>query len=115
MPSLERSINSKRGQAFLRELILALNALPEKILIYGDFENSDGYCVMGACLKYRNLNVREIDDSNEGLGSIFNIHTEFIEKVIDVNDSPRIIETQTKRWHRVRDWAVSNLKTKEKI
>jgi hypothetical protein len=50
----DRSINSKAGQAALRELEAALLALPDKRLIAGELENADGeVCAIGALAKFR--------------------------------------------------------------
>lgn len=53
--------NGKRGQAFLRECLAALDAMPEKKLYSGHLVGEDGSCcTMGAVVKARGLEVPEI-------------------------------------------------------
>lgn len=42
------AIRGKRGQAFLRELVAALDAMPEKRLIANDLEQAGNVCAIAA-------------------------------------------------------------------
>ncbi len=54
-----RQIKSKRGQAFLRELLAALEALPEKKLIEGAIAKGDHVCALGALAMKRRVDAGE--------------------------------------------------------
>ena len=63
--AVERSIKGQRGQAFLRELAAAMDAMPEKVLIAGELESEKGECcTIGVVCKARALDVSRIDYEN---------------------------------------------------
>jgi hypothetical protein len=49
------AIRGRRGQAFLRELLVALDALPEHKLIANELEKDGAVCALGAVGKARGL------------------------------------------------------------
>lgn len=56
------AIRGKRGQAFLRELIAALDAMPEKRLAPESLVTADGeYCALGVVGAARGIKLEEID------------------------------------------------------
>ncbi len=57
--NLKRQINGKRGQAFLRELLGALEALPEKALIEGHVSAAGMVCTFGALALKRRTDAGE--------------------------------------------------------
>ena len=69
------AIRGKRGQAFLREMLAALDALPEKRLISEDLERADGQvCALGSVGKARNLDMSEMDPEDpDTVAGKFNI------------------------------------------
>ena len=50
-----RAINGRRGQALLRELEVALVALPSQQLVSGDLVLDDGGCALGALAVHRTM------------------------------------------------------------
>jgi hypothetical protein len=46
--AVRSAIRGKRGQAFLREMLAALDALPDKRLIRNELEVNGEYCALGA-------------------------------------------------------------------
>jgi hypothetical protein len=89
------AIRGKRGQAFLRELIDALDAMPVKRLIPGALRKDGEVCAMGAIGAKRGVNLEALDpDDYEGDA-----------------DWRWDKETPEERWARVREWAVNQLKT----
>jgi hypothetical protein len=60
--NVERELRSKRGQAFLNELAVQMDAMPEKVLIAHELINqSGGCCTMGVVCKARKLDVSKIE------------------------------------------------------
>ena len=50
----------KRGQQFFKDLVAALDALPEKVLIADDLQNDEGdVCALGAVGLKRGINNEE--------------------------------------------------------
>lgn len=62
--AVKSAMRGQRGQAFLREMLAALYALPEKRLIQNDLvdEYDDGaVCALGAVGRARNLDMAKVD------------------------------------------------------
>lgn len=112
--NLRRAIAGKRGQAFFRELIAALDALPEKKLVAGDLEYQGQYCALGALGKARGMDVAGIDPYDDvGIARKFDIPRHIACETMHVNDDYDTYwgaATPEDRFDRVRRWAVENLK-----
>ena len=60
------AIRGKRGQAMLREVLAALDAMPEKTLAAHSLKNEDGdFCTLGALGAARGLELPQIDPLDE--------------------------------------------------
>lgn len=60
--AVESAIRGRRGQAFLREMLEALDALPARRLISGEFVDGRGeHCALGAVALKRGLAAQGID------------------------------------------------------
>lgn len=106
------AIEGKRGQAFLRELKVALNTLPTQELIAGDFECEGSYCALGAIAKARGLDLAGLDaeDANK-VGRAFGIAESMAREITYVNDEDGgCNETPSRRWIRVNKWVLANIK-----
>jgi hypothetical protein len=56
-----------RGQSFLKEMLAAFDALPERKLIASGLEVDGNVCALGAVGKARAMDMRKIDpDDHEG-------------------------------------------------
>jgi hypothetical protein len=102
----------KRGQAFFRDLIAALDALPEKRLIKDSLQEPSGeVCALGALGKARGLDMAPLDpDDPETVSGVFDIATALGREVVFVNDEMGPYkETPEARFIRVRKWAESQL------
>lgn len=108
------AIRGKRGQAFLRDLVAALDAMPEKKLIEGDLQDEGGaVCALGALGVKRGLDVESMDTYDyEALGKTFNIAHQLAQEVMFENDEAcwRGRETPEERWARVRAWSVAQIR-----
>lgn len=107
------AIRGKRGQAFFKALVEALDALPEKKLIQGDIVDDSGcVCALGALGKARGIDLDSLDTYDyDSLGATFNIAHQLAQEVMFENDEAgRRTETPEQRWERVRKWAASNIR-----
>lgn len=116
------AIRGRRGQAFLREMLAALDALPVHQLIYG-FLRSDGdewhdggVCALGAVGARRGMDLELLDPHDrERTAAAFGISEALTAEVEYVNDEGTWAdETPKQRWERVRAWVVEQIRTEEK-
>lgn len=106
------AIKGQRGQTFLRELVEALDAMPEKRLIDEDLVSEDGYeaCALGVLGKAKRIDMGRLDTyDTEGLGAAFNIAHQLAAEVMFINDDEYRHATPEERWRNVREWAASKL------
>lgn len=123
------AIRGKRGQAFLREMLEALDAMPEKKLIANDLEVADGsVCAIGAVGKARGVDMSALDPEDyERVASAFGINEKLAQEIVYINDESAWWETDETgkairegdsfkritpegRWRRVRAWVSSQIK-----
>ena len=68
------SIRGKRGQAFLKEMLAALDAMPEKKLIANELEHNGCVCAIGSVGKARGVDMTDLDPENyERVAATFDI------------------------------------------
>lgn len=106
------SIRGKRGQAFLREALAALDALPEKRLISNDLQAEGSYCTLGAVGKARGIDMTGIDPyDRETVAQTFGVAGALAAEIMWLNDDEYYWggETPEDRWTRVRKWIVSQI------
>lgn len=113
------AIRGKRGQAFLRELIEALDALPEPRLIPNNLEHAGNVCAIGSVGLKRGVDMSVIDiDDYDKIAAVFGIAHQLVQEIEFMNDegygdwdseSRQIVRTPEGRWSFMRAWAVSNL------
>lgn len=126
------AIRGKRGQAFLKEMLAALDAMPEKRLVAEDLETADGaVCALGAVGKARGVDMKPIDPEDYGrVAATFGIAGPMAQEIMYVNDEigpdwveaygppryrghkvyARIDVTPEKRFEKVHAWVVSKIK-----
>lgn len=109
--TVARTLRGKRGQQFLRELIAALDALPEKILIAGELITEHGECcAIGAVCKARSLDVSHVDYYDpERVGNLMGISSVMAAEIAFENDEAWADYGPELRWKRMREWATENL------
>lgn len=109
------AMNGKRGQAFLRETLAALDALPEKKLIAEELEDKGCFCTLGAVGHARGIDMSNIDTENERLvANTFGIARAMACEIMWVNDDAGgWNETPEQRWIRVRRWIASQIKEED--
>lgn len=106
------AIRGKRGQAFLGELIAAMDALPEPRLIASAFQSevSGEVCAIGSVGRLRNLDMSNLDPEDYcGVGSMFGIADAMAREIMYINDDYGV-RTPEERFKEVRRWAERNIK-----
>ena len=115
--SVERAIQGKRGQTFLREMLAAFDAMTEKTLIANKLVTDTGeVCAMGAVCKARGLDVRAVDpECSETVAATVGLAEAMVREIAYENDDGfcgpwREEETPEHRWQRMHDWATKQLR-----
>lgn len=106
------SIRGKRGQALLKELVAALDTMPEKRLIAHELVSEGGVCALGAVALARGQDVSWVDpESYEVVAKQFNIAEPLAREIEWENDEGFYgsAETPENRWARMRAWAVEHI------
>lgn len=109
------AIRGKRGQAFLREMLDALEAMPEKKLIMNELQQPDGMvCALGSVGVRRGMDLSKLDPEDYyTLADNFGIAHQMICEIEFINDEGAGYwshkETPEARWQRVHDWVERNL------
>lgn len=139
--AVQAAMRGKRGQAFLREALAALDAMPDKRLIAGDLivdgqqcmygeaelivgadelYSTQGVphpmgscCLLGAVALSRNLDVSDLDPEDiESVAPRFGIADAMTREIVWANDDGGPYrETPEARWKRMRAWVQSQIKT----
>ena len=117
--NVRRALESPRGQAFLRELVEALDALPEKRLIALDLMcKEEGHptpqvCALGAVGIKRGIDMTwpTIDPRNNyAIAQTFKISLIMVGEIEYMNDDAYYWTSPEQRWRKMREWAISHLK-----
>ena len=113
------AIRGKRGQALLRDLLGALDAMPDKKLIANDFVRSDGGCcalgVLGLARGIDPDDLHSLDDDPAVVAKAFGISTALAAEIEYENDEggpcrgSHGTETTEHRWTRMRAWVASKI------
>ena len=70
--AVKSAIKGKRGQAMLKDLLAALDAMPNKRLIRGELVEQGEYCAIGVLGAARGLPMADFDpEDNELLAKTF--------------------------------------------
>lgn len=123
------AMRGKRGQAFLREMLEALDALPEKRLVAEVLEAGGAVCAIGSVGKARGIDMSEIDPEDYGkVAATFGIAEPMAQEIVYMNDEgwywltddngflvkdeagQHIKITPEARFEKMRAWIVGNLK-----
>lgn len=117
--AVKSAINGRRGQAFLRELAVAMDAMPVKELITEELvDDNGGCCTMGVVCKARGIDVTNYNpDEPEVVSSLIGIAPAMAQEIAYENDECGFVynsgrprdETPAERWTRMRNWVAKNL------
>jgi hypothetical protein len=104
------SFRGKRGQAFLKELLAALDAMPKKELIAEALEAQSSYCTLGVIGKERGLDLEAIDpEDRETVAHTFGIAHAMACEIMWANDEYYYSEKPEARWLRMRNWIANHI------
>lgn len=106
------AIRGQRGQQLLRDLLAALDALPDKRLIAGALEIDGEYCALGALGTARHIDLRAIDPHDrDQVGEAFGVASALAAEIAFENDEGGWLqETPEQRWLRMRAWIQERLR-----
>ena len=112
--AVERSIQGKRGQAFLRETLVALDAMPDKKLVADSLqETTTGeYCTLGVVGAARGMDLVPLEEVEaSGVAKAFGIARALAAEIMYMNDEDWChTSTPESRWSSMRNWVASNIK-----
>ncbi len=107
--NVDRASYGKRGRKFFRDLVAALDAMPEKKLIRGELEAGGEVCALGSLGRARAVPMKGEDTTDtERMGDLFGIAKCLAAETMYENDE-RYGETPEQRWERMRKWAFGHL------
>lgn len=107
--AVKSAIRGRRGQAFLVEMLHALDSLPEKRLVSGDLQDAHGaVCAIGAVGVSRGMAVSKLDPEDySSVAAEFNISEALTREIVFENDEVSSRETPEQRFERMRQWVES--------
>ena len=120
--TVDRALAGKRGQAFLKELLAALDALPEKALTESMFQADGEVCALGVVGRARGTDMTELnklaeEDDDWGndvaiaAGKAFGIATCMAADIMYMNDEHGPYnQTPEQRFARIRAWVAKEIK-----
>lgn len=128
--NVDRTIAGKRGQAFLREMAAALDAMPVKELVADDIVRDENHvCAIGSVALARKMDVANVDPyDGDSVAAAFGISRILACEIAYKNDecSPTRYErtpegysrrlpgeTPAERWLRMRKWVAACITAKE--
>lgn len=105
------ALRGKRGQDFLRELLAALDALPEKRLVSDELEIEGEVCAIGAVGRARGVDMERLDpEDHEQVAAAFEIPNSLACEIMYLNDDYYTLETPENRYIRMHAWVRAQLK-----
>lgn len=105
------AIRGKRGQAFLRELLEALDAMPEKRLIANELRQGGEVCALGSVGVRRGIELETLDPEDyDSLANVFGIAHQLVREIEYENDEASYRCSPESRWRSMRAWVVQQLR-----
>lgn len=126
--SVKSALRGKRGQKALKEIVAALDAMPEKALCAESLTTKEGeYCTLGALGLARGIDMSAIDPEDwEAVADAFNIAPAMVREIVFENDEcGEVFEpsrgtygsyrqpTPQERWMRMRKWIFDQIKPED--
>ncbi len=105
--AVKSATRGRRGQAFFKDLLAALDAMPVKRLIVNELEANGEFCTLGVLGNARGLDMSEIEpEEPDQVSKGFNIAEALAQEVVYMNDEYNILpnEEPEDRWRRMRKW-----------
>lgn len=109
--SVAASLRGKRGQAALRELLAALDAMPNKRLIAEQLVADGEYCALGVLGAARGISIEELNPEDyDQIAEAFNIAPVMVREIEYLNDEGSHLVTPEQRWQEMRGWVAREIK-----
>lgn len=107
-------LRGKRGQAFLKEALAVLDAMPIHELIRNSFNELEtgAYCTLGAVGAARGMDLAALEDTDSShIAKAFGISNAMAADIMFENDdSWGSGDNPARRWSRMREWIEHNIK-----
>ena len=100
------ALNGKRGQAFLKEMLAAFDALETKRLVANELQQEGEVCALGAVGLKRGLDMERLDPEDyDTVAGTFAIAGAMAREIMYENDEGAAYnETPEQRYMRMRRW-----------
>ena len=111
--AVENAIAGRRGQAFLHEMLEALEAMPVKRLIAEELEQDGEVCAIGSVGRKRGIDMKPLDPENhKAIAKTFRIAPILVREIEYTNDDDFAFneETPEQRYERVVKWVREQIK-----
>lgn len=104
------ALRGHRGQAFLREMLRALDALPEKRLIADELVHDGEVCAIGSVGRARGIDMTQLDpECPEQLAAAFGIARQLVQEIEFINDDEDCPCSPEQRFIKVRKWVLNEI------
>lgn len=112
--AVKSAMRGKRGQAFLREMLAALDALPEKKLVAMELEAEGQVCAIGSVGRARGIDMSKIDPEDYSkVAAVFEINEKLAREIVWMNDEGVWCSTPEERFEKMRSWIEKNIRAEE--
>ena len=108
--AVKSALNGKRGQAALRELLAAMDAMPVKELIDNELVSESGqFCTLGVLGAARGLDIAKFDPEDyHQLAEAFGLSRAMVQEIEFQNDECE--RDSASRWNYMRAWVARQIK-----
>lgn len=110
------AMRGRRGQKLLKELLIALEAMPAKRLVTSEFEKGGEVCALGAIGKAKGIDMSGLatDDESgaEVIADRLNIAEPMAREIVFMNDEyfdTYLCATPEERWAKMREWVAGQI------
>lgn len=109
--AVAKATKGARGQTLLRELLAALDAMPNKRLIAGELQEGGEVCALGCLGKARGLDMTGLDpEDRHAVAKAFDIAGALAAEIVFMNDDDWSYDvTPERRWERMRAWVAEQV------
>ncbi|MBZ9659827.1 hypothetical protein LB523_12295 [Mesorhizobium sp. ESP-6-4] len=111
------AIRGKRGQAFLKEMLAAMDAMPEKKLVANALEADGQVCAIGTVGRARGVDMSKVDPEDYStVAGTFGIAEPLAQEIVYMNDEAfgsYWCKTPEDRFQAMRAWIVGHIRKEE--
>jgi hypothetical protein len=106
--AVNSAIKGRKGQAFLAELVTAMDTMPHKRLIANDLEEKGEVCALGVVGRKRGIDLANLDPEDyKSVAKALNLAPAMVREITYINDEPYSHQTPEARFSRMREWVQS--------